>query len=232
MAEKKRKRRWMQFSLRTLLTLMLVVAAFFAGRMPVQRELERLEGAVEEAKKHQERAMKAEQVAVEARYLAERERKRAEEERNRAAEAIRRLDANLATQEDGGISSRPSPETEEEGEMANQIMAIAPYWADELGTWVFDDPSVDLQQEPFVSGVPEMIDHLVADIPDAKKGFRMLFSAAPFPGYQRKLTRQREEFGGWWYASDDPPMEGWLCPALFLYFDVAPPEVYVKAEAK
>ena len=111
--------------------------------------------------------------------------------------------------------------------MPNQILAIAPYWADELGTWVFDDPAVDLRQEPFVSGVPEMIDHLVADIPDAKEGFRLLFSAAPFPGYQRQLKRQREEFGGWWYASDDPAMEGWLCPALFLYFDEAPPEVYV-----
>ena len=38
--------------------------------------------------------------------------------------------------------------------------------------------------------------------------------------------------GGNWYASDDPPMEGWLCPALFRYFDKAPAELYVKAEAK
>jgi hypothetical protein len=28
-----------------------------------------------------------------------------------------------------------------------------------------------------------------------------------------------------------PPMEGWLCPALFRYFDEAPAELYVKAEA-
>ena len=41
--------------------------------------------------------------------------------------------------------------------MANQIMAIAPYWLDEIETWVFDDPGVDLVQEPFVSGVPELI---------------------------------------------------------------------------
>jgi hypothetical protein len=27
-------------------------------------------------------------------------------------------------------------------------------------------------------------------------------------------------------------MEGWLCPALFRYFDEAPEEIYVKAEAK
>jgi hypothetical protein len=88
--------------------------------------------------------------------------------------------------------------------MANQILAIAPYWLDSVETWVFDDDAVDLVQEPFVSGIPEMIDDLVADIPDARQGFRMLFSPAPFPGFQRKLTRVREEFGGWWYSSDEP----------------------------
>jgi len=35
---------------------------------------------------------------------------------------------------------------------------------------------------------------------------------------------------GNWYRADEPPMEGWLCPALFRYFDEAPPELYVKAE--
>ena len=116
--------------------------------------------------------------------------------------------------------------------MPNQIMVIAPYWVDDLGAWVFDDPKVGLEREPFVSGVPEMIDFVVKDIPNARNGFRMLFSAGPFPGYQRKLVWRREEMGGNWYGSDDPPMEGWLCPALFRYFDKAPPELYVKAEAK
>jgi hypothetical protein len=37
---------------------------------------------------------------------------------------------------------------------------------------------------------------------------------------------------GWWYASNEPKAEGWLCPALFRYFDEAPPEIYVEAEAK
>lgn len=65
--------------------------------------------------------------------------------------------------------------------MANQIMLIAPHW--HAGTWVFDDPAVVLLQEPFVAGVPEMIDSLVAEIPNARDGFRLLFSASPFPGY-------------------------------------------------
>jgi hypothetical protein len=116
--------------------------------------------------------------------------------------------------------------------MANQIMVIAPYWLEEVAAWVFDDPRVGLEQEPFVSGVPEMIDFLVKDIPGARSGFRMLFSAAPFPGYQKKMVWQLEEMGGNWYSSDDPPMESWRCPALFRYFDKAPKELYGKAEAK
>ncbi len=96
--------------------------------------------------------------------------------------------------------------------MANQILVIAPYWLDSVETWVFDDEAVDLVQEPFVSGVPEMIDELVADIPDARPGFRLLFSAGPLPGFQRKLTRLREEFGGWWYSSDDDSLQEMVDP--------------------
>jgi hypothetical protein len=42
---------------------------------------------------------------------------------------------------------------------------------------VFDDPSVGLSQEPFVAGADTMIDRVVADIPDAEKGFTMIFSS-------------------------------------------------------
>ncbi|MFM7148891.1 MAG: DUF6717 family protein [Gemmataceae bacterium] len=113
----------------------------------------------------------------------------------------------------------------------NQILVIAPYWQESVSTWVFDDPAVGLVREPFVSGIPEMIDDLVADIPDARKGFRLLFSVGPFPGFQRKLTWLREDMGGNWYQLDEPEQrEGWLCPALFRYFDKAPKELYAKAE--
>jgi hypothetical protein len=45
-----------------------------------------------------------------------------------------------------------------------------------------------------------------------------------------KLEWKREEYGGNWYFSSEFKMEGWLCPALFKYFDNAPKEIYVKAE--
>src|SRR5213075_1924320 len=73
------------------------------------------------------------------------------------------------------------------GEMraTNSIMVITPYWYD--GTWVFDDPSVGLVREPFVAGIPDMINLLVNDIPAARGGFRLTFSASRFPGYQQKF---------------------------------------------
>jgi hypothetical protein len=116
--------------------------------------------------------------------------------------------------------------------MATHIMEIAPYWLEEAGTWVFDDPGAGLHQEPFVSGTAEMIDDLVKDIPGARSGFRLRFSSSPFPGYQRLLAWKREETGGHWYASNDPHLEGWLSSALVRYFERAPALLYVKAEAK
>ena len=112
--------------------------------------------------------------------------------------------------------------------MANILGVIQPYWYQD--TWVFDDESVGLEKEPFVQGVPEMIDHLVKDILDARGGFMLLFSSQAFAGYQAELTRVKEEYGGYWYKAKDLGTEGWLCPALFNYFDTAPESLYVKAE--
>jgi hypothetical protein len=114
------------------------------------------------------------------------------------------------------------------GPSSNAMMVITPYWYN--GTWVFDDPAVGLRREPFVAGVPQMIDVLVGDIPDAKDGFRLLFSTNPFPGYQKKLTWVRGDSGGNYYKLDSPPMEGWICPAMFKYYKAPPKVIYVKAE--
>lgn len=114
--------------------------------------------------------------------------------------------------------------------MNNALMVIEPYWNE--GAWVFDDPAAGLEKEPFVAGMPEMIEDLVRDIPDARGGFRLLFSALPFPGFQVHLKKSREDGGGVWYCSGANPVEGWLCPALFKYFGAAPESIYVKAEPR
>ena len=114
--------------------------------------------------------------------------------------------------------------------MPNAIMVISPYWYE--GTWVFDDETTGLQREPFVAGVPEMVDELVRDIPDARRGFRLTFSDQSFPGAQAEGSWVREEMGGNWYKTDLTDTEGWLCPALFKYFDRAPQKIYVRADPK
>ena len=112
----------------------------------------------------------------------------------------------------------------------NFLGVIAPYKYE--GMWVFDDEKVGLFREPFVCGIETMIDKLVVGIPNADKGFRLIFSATPFPGYTVSLVRRREEFGGIWYYAPQFDMEGWLCPALFKYFDEAPRQLFGRAEPK
>ena len=112
----------------------------------------------------------------------------------------------------------------------NALSVIVPYRFE--GMWVFDDPAVGLSREPFVAGIDTMIDRLVASIPNTEKGFRLIFSPTPFPGYTAKLEWRREEHGGNWYFSPQFGIEGWLCPALFKYFDKAPLELYARAEPR
>jgi len=108
----------------------------------------------------------------------------------------------------------------------NAIMAIHPYR--HRGLWVFDDPAVGLRAEPFVSGADAIIDRMVQHIPEAEWGFTILFSSAPFPGHVLAVEWRREEYGGHWYYAPALDMEGWLCPALFRYFDEAPKVLYAQ----
>jgi hypothetical protein len=112
----------------------------------------------------------------------------------------------------------------------NAISVLFPYKYE--GMWVFDDPDVGLRKEPFVSGIDDMITRMVAGIPNADKGFKLLFSPTPFPGHKIELQWNREEYGGNWYHCPQLGIEGWLCPALFKYFDAAPGRLFARVEAK
>jgi uncharacterized protein DUF6717 len=99
----------------------------------------------------------------------------------------------------------------------NEIHVISPY--KHHGTWVFDDARVGLLQEPFVAGADTWIDRVVADIPKAEQGFTLIFSGAPFPGYQYRLDWRRAESGGNWYYSADWT---WRDGYVRLFFDISP----------
>ena len=110
----------------------------------------------------------------------------------------------------------------------NVLFTIKPYkWE---GMWVFDDERVGLDKEPFVGGADTIIDTAVAlkGIRNPAKGFLMVFSAGPFPGADLELEWVREEFDGNVYRWTQTGQEGWLCPALFHYFDEAPRKLYVQ----
>jgi hypothetical protein len=96
---------------------------------------------------------------------------------------------------------------------------------------MFDDDAKGLVREPFVCGMPEIMDVLVADIKGAENGFALYFSHQPFPAYQLKIDWDASELGGNWYRLNVNGIErkGWLCPALFKYVERPPDTIYVKA---
>ena len=108
----------------------------------------------------------------------------------------------------------------------NSVHVIWPYRVQ--GIWAFDDKAKGLVREPFVGAINPMIDKLVADIPDAKVGFRLLFSAGFIPKHDAKLVWRRAQRKGNWYYCERFKTEGWLCPALLKYFKRPPKEIYVK----
>src|ERR1700730_13626101 len=115
-------------------------------------------------------------------------------------------------------------------------------------TWAFDDSRTGLKEEAFVLGMSEMISRLgeVHAIPQAAKGFTLQFCSEPFEGADTELTWLRsgdpevlpgkdgsatQNYGNWYKGNvAGKEMEGWLCPALGLYFNTAPVRIFVKAE--
>jgi hypothetical protein len=112
---------------------------------------------------------------------------------------------------------------------ANSIFVITPYVYQ--GAWVFNDPSVGLEREPFVYGMDLMLDHMVEDWQEeAWKGFRLYFSRTETPKSEYHLKAMQPEEGGMWYREVNTRMGGWLCPATLLYFGEFPEELFVWAE--
>ena len=108
--------------------------------------------------------------------------------------------------------------------MGNSMMCIEVYR--HCGTWAFTDKERDLVHEPFVAGIPEIIDLFVDNYGDkTRETHRITFSDQSFPGSHAYLTKTRNEMNGAWYQFGD--YEGWLCPATLKYFPWHPQEVHV-----
>ena len=112
----------------------------------------------------------------------------------------------------------------------NSIKVIFPYKY--KGMWVFDDEKFGLDKEPFIAGADQIIEYMTASIPDAEDGFILIFSANLFPDYQAKLEWECEQYEGNWYYDPQSKIKGWLCPAMFNYFDEAPTSLYIKFKSR
>lgn len=110
--------------------------------------------------------------------------------------------------------------------MDSKVYKITPYlWGAFL---VFDEKEHGLEKEPLIEGVPEILFELCDKHKVKKQVFNLYFSEAPFTDYQLQATRAEEQGGGYWYVAGDK--RGWLCPALFCYFEKAPDNLYFKVD--
>ncbi len=126
------------------------------------------------------------------------------------------------------------------------MLTLFPYLLSSV--WVFDDERTSLKEEAFVLGMTEMISRLVESksILNAAKGFALSFSNQPFDGYDAELKWLKSDdsqivtgqdgtaspLAGNWYQGivAGEEMTGWLCPALGLYFNLAPKSIFVRAD--
>lgn len=104
------------------------------------------------------------------------------------------------------------------------------------GTWCFTDEARGLLHEPFVLGIPEIIDKLIENVENQgnKTTYAITFSERQFPTCSTRLEKVREEHGGAWYtlhAEGITAEEGWLCPATLKFFTSFPEAIYVVLKA-
>jgi len=114
----------------------------------------------------------------------------------------------------------------------NQINTIYPYRT--KGGWAFDDEEVGLKTEPFIAGIPEIIDSIVGK----RDNFTAHISASVLPNYTGHLIKvppeeMNDDYKGpstGWYMLEGTEMIGWLCPATLKYFKDYPDSIYFKIE--
>jgi hypothetical protein len=98
-------------------------------------------------------------------------------------------------------------------------------------TWIFDDAVRGVVAEPFVNGIPEMLDWIMYStwgrVPLTA---RIYFSNARWPGATHQWVWVSEDSGGNWYRDPATGRRGWLCPCLGKYFETAPSSIYLQVQ--
>jgi hypothetical protein len=90
---------------------------------------------------------------------------------------------------------------------------------------------VELNREPFVCGVPEIFDKLLLRKGISDDSFNLIFSDQAFPNCEHASWSKGEDWGNWYSMEiDSAPFTGWLCPALFRYYEHAPADLYFSVQ--
>ena len=108
----------------------------------------------------------------------------------------------------------------------NEKYVVNPKYEDIFAgyTWVFDDASVGLNKEAFVSGADTLLDK----ISQGKDQVLINFSSSEFPGYKLKLDyTSGKAKEGTYYRCEQLQQDLWLCPALNKYFSKSPKQIYL-----
>lgn len=109
----------------------------------------------------------------------------------------------------------------------NALHLISPY--KQNGQWVFDDPSKQLDKEPFVSGADTLLDLLTGN----GSKCTLIFSDVKFPSAEHRLqsiSTESDGSEGTFYRHVATKHELWLCPALLKYFALPPKEIFVQVK--
>ncbi len=95
-------------------------------------------------------------------------------------------------------------------------------------SWIFDDESRGIKNEPFVLGSSEIIDMLLKRMNRPRvKSVLLIFSDSDFRESTFALENTGEAIdGGRWYIETLSKMKGWLCPTTLCYFDHFPQTIY------
>ena len=173
-------------------------------------------------------------------------RMEAKEEIMRLARMVDAIKADNGNDNDNDSDEEPMKKPNQ-----TQIRTLEPYFC--CGEWVFDDDSTGLSGEAFVCGMSEILDFCLEDSginpEEVENGFRLTFSKDKWPDSTHSLTWLGTSMGGNDYELDsecrnltihnsdrryDVPegTKGWLCPALYHYFDDAPEKIYLSVAKK
>jgi len=97
------------------------------------------------------------------------------------------------------------------------------------GLWCFDYPELGIVLEPFVEGMTELIDAVLAEKPETLEHPVLVFSEVFTPATRLRLEwmESRESADGPWnrYHCPDLDLSGWLCPCLLKFFPAGAPAV-------